>query len=169
MPFTLTDSLVARFWQRTNVVSGHRVAYVDSDCWLWTGMVTTGGYGAIESEGQPRRAHIVSWRLHKGDVPDGMCVLHRCDVRRCVNPDHLWLGTKKQNSVDMVQKGRSTRRTHCLRGHEFTEENTILKKEGGRKCAKCALDAQRKLRALHPHRQAQYSRDWRKRHRVELV
>lgn len=55
----------------------------------------------------PTQSHIVSWTLHYGPVPAGMCVLHRCDVRVCVNPDHLFLGTRGDNGRDMAAKGRS--------------------------------------------------------------
>ena len=77
-------------------------------CWLWTGG-TTGGYGSF-SIGRHRKqpAHRFSWALHYGPIPDGLWVLHQCDNPPCVRPDHLFLGTVKDNARDMAQKGRGT-------------------------------------------------------------
>jgi hypothetical protein len=82
-----------------------------SGCWLWEGAVCSGGYGCIGETGTRKvlAAHRVSWELHNGKIPDGKWVLHRCDVRPCVNPEHLFLGTLQDNMDDMVSKGRSKR------------------------------------------------------------
>lgn len=81
-----------------------------SSCWLWTGSKTRGGYGNIRakvnSKWTMRRSHIVSYELYKGPV-NGLQVCHSCDTPSCVNPDHLWLGTAKENADDMVSKGRN--------------------------------------------------------------
>lgn len=81
-----------------------------SSCWLWTGSLTS-GYGMFYPvAGVPTLriyAHIFSYIIHIGPIPDGLCVLHRCDVRPCVNPDHFFLGTKADNVRDMVDKGRA--------------------------------------------------------------
>jgi hypothetical protein len=58
------------------------------------------------SHAQPRLAHRMSWEMHFGPIPEGMLVLHHCDVRRCVRPDHLFLGTARDNTRDMIAKGR---------------------------------------------------------------
>lgn len=79
----------------------------ETGCWLWKGATTSHGYGALEWEGRTRAAHIVSYLVHKGEIPKGMVCRHTCDVRRCVDPNHLVLGTKRDNSRDMVERGRS--------------------------------------------------------------
>jgi len=81
-------------------------AVPESGCWLWTGGLLWNGYGAFKHQGHPRRAHRVSWELANGPIPEGMQVLHTCDVRSCVNPDHLFLGSQLANMHDMIRKGR---------------------------------------------------------------
>ena len=83
-----------------------RVIKTDS-CWLWNGGLSSRRYGSIMYHGSVRRTHRLAWELTNGVVPDGLCVLHRCDVPRCVNPDHLFLGTHDDNMADMAAKGRS--------------------------------------------------------------
>jgi hypothetical protein len=77
-----------------------------SGCWRWSGGIQTRGYGMICIDGKMELAHRVAWRLFRGELPIGLCVLHKCDVRSCVNPEHLFLGTVQDNQSDAVQKGR---------------------------------------------------------------
>lgn len=78
----------------------------ETGCWIWIGPCFNEGYGWFFVNGKPIGAHRVSWELHNGPIPDGMYVLHTCDVRPCVNPDHLFIGTQKDNIHDAIKKGR---------------------------------------------------------------
>lgn len=99
------ESLVRRFWKKVSKTKG---------CWLWTGHTIRGGYGVMRytSSNRATTAHRISYEIHVGPIPDGMFVLHRCDVPACVNPAHLFLGTQFDNMRDMVAKGRHYSRTH---------------------------------------------------------
>ena len=85
----------------------HTVLSDDESCWLWVGGVSGSGYGMVPM-GKHKRpyAHRISYEVHNGPIPAGMSVLHKCDNKRCVNPYHLFVGTQKDNMVDMVSKKR---------------------------------------------------------------
>ena len=78
-----------------------------SECWLWKGCKNKQGYGSIRVQRKTQLAHRIAYLLFVGTVPLEMDVLHKCDTPSCVRPDHLFLGTAKDNSRDMIQKGRS--------------------------------------------------------------
>jgi hypothetical protein len=94
-------TLEERFW---------RFVEKTDSCWLWTGKsVDRAGYGKLSTggKGSPHKmAHRISYELHKGEIPDGLVVMHSCDNPKCVNPEHLSVGTHKQNTHDAVAKGR---------------------------------------------------------------
>lgn len=109
-PVAYVAPIEERFWPK--------VEKTDS-CWLWTGPKLRFGHGYIGRGGSnaPKvLAHRLAWELTSGPIPSGMFVLHKCDVPNCVNPKHLFLGTKADNSRDMVSKGRSRRGEHHQTG-----------------------------------------------------
>ena len=77
------------------------------DCWIWTKTKNNWGYGVARIMALNMTAHRLSWAIEHGPIPDGMLVLHKCDDRACVRPDHLFLGTSQDNSDDMMRKGRN--------------------------------------------------------------
>lgn len=79
-------------------------------CWIWIRTRTNEGYPNMNYAGKSQSGHRVSYRLHKGEIPEGLFVCHRCDRRACVNPDHLFLSDHPGNMADMVQKGRAWRK-----------------------------------------------------------
>jgi len=98
-------TLEQRFWTKVDKRGSE-------DCWLWIGCKTSIGYGWIslgKKSSGGTHAHRAAWTLIRGTIPEGMHILHTCDVRACVNPAHLFLGTHQDNMDDMVRKGRRTR------------------------------------------------------------
>lgn len=89
----------------------HYIFYSPDGCWYWTAKADV--YGRIQINGKGALTHRVSYELYKGPIPEGLCVLHTCDNPLCVNPDHLWLGTYKDNRIDTVRKNRHAKGTNA--------------------------------------------------------
>ncbi len=84
-----------------------KVNKIPGGCWEWSACIhVTTGYGLIRWEGKTQKAHRVSWKINNGEIPAGSYVLHACDNRKCVNPDHLSLGDHVQNMRDAVERKR---------------------------------------------------------------
>ncbi|KKN16791.1 hypothetical protein LCGC14_0972530, partial [marine sediment metagenome] len=94
----LTEKQKIRFWGKVKKTNS---------CWMWVATLHA-GYGYVGLNGKDYSAHRISWEIHFGKIPEGMLVLHKCDNPPCVNPKHLWIGTRKQNTQDMIKKGRAT-------------------------------------------------------------
>jgi len=98
--------LEERFWEKVDK-NGPTQPHMKTACWLWKASKDGCGYGWVGLGNRKLgKAHKVSWELHRGPIPDGQCVLHHCDFPECSNPEHLFLGTQKDNALDREQKGR---------------------------------------------------------------
>lgn len=121
-----------RFWAKVDKSGEH---------WLWTGATASEGrYGAATLNGCIQPAHRVAWQLEVGPIPDGLDLDHVCRVTLCVRPEpeHLEPVTHKANVLrGTSHQARNAVKTHCKRGHAFTEENTYRLKSGGRSCRTC--------------------------------
>lgn len=130
----------------------------DGECWLWTGCLSKAGYGRIGAggvKGGTVYAHRVMWEIHRGPIPKRLFVCHHCDTPACVNPAHLFLGTHRDNMVDMYKKDRRPWRPKekCPQGHALTGYNLmVIAKEKGRRqeyrmCRACCVSRTRNRRA----------------------
>ncbi len=97
---------------------------LETPCWIWAGRRNIDGYGIIHVGNGKGATHRVSWELHNGPIPDNLCILHKCDNPPCINPDHLWIGTHRDNIEDCIAKGR---RGTCANGGQKGENNPSAK------------------------------------------
>lgn len=102
-----------------------KVQVSEDGCWQWLASRDIDGYGKFGYNGDSRPAHAVAYALAYGKIPEGMCVLHHCDNRSCVRPSHLFLGTRQDNTRDMVEKGRSARGNRNGSGPRKTDDEIV--------------------------------------------
>lgn len=141
-----TLTVAESFWAKVRL-NGPTVRPELGKCWSWR---TIGSrYVNLTAGGRTILAHRASWELHRGPIPDGLHVLHKCDNPSCTKPDHLFLGTEADNALDRSIKGRhrNQRKTACPSGHPYDEENTAITPGGDRRCRACGREYQRRRRA----------------------
>lgn len=121
-----------------------------SECWEWQGGKDKFGYGMFNTRVEPGKKKVwiasrYAYTITKGDIPHGLHVLHRCDNPKCVNPNHLWLGTQRENMADMAKKGRRKigSAPTCQKGHLRTEQSTRLDASGYPRCRICRNESEK--------------------------
>lgn len=131
-------TLAERFWSKVDK---------SGSCWLWSGCVSTSGYGRINASGHIRFAHHIGWLLTHGTLPenighgpDEVVTDHLCRVRNCVNPAHLqWVSTGTNTRRGNTGQ-HNTIKTHCPKGHAYTADNILHKGKNSRGCRQCGRD-----------------------------
>lgn len=130
--------LTKRFWDKVRKTE---------TCWLWTARLHHNGYGRISKDGEMQQAHRVAYELLVGPIPEGLDLDHLCRNRACVNPAHLEPVTRRENLLRGVGLAAiHAQRTHCPKGHPYDAANTLVEKNGARKCKTCKYAIVRRWR-----------------------
>lgn len=109
----------------------------ESGCWEWQGFLNSNGYG-MTNEKPVQLAHRMGYLLLRGEIPDNKPLDHLCRNPKCVNPEHLEPVTHRENILrGLAPAAINARKTHCINGHKFTDENTIIRYRRGYKTRDC--------------------------------
>lgn len=133
------ESLIERFWSR--------VERPPFGCWTLKGRASSGGYVLVSARGAKMLGHRLSYLLAHGAIPEGLSICHRCNNKACVNPDHLYAATNRQNTIDAGRDGLLVRRIRerCPKGHVIEGKNLYRygPQRKYRSCKQCRLAATR--------------------------
>ena len=133
----------------------------NSGCFIWLGRLSPTGYGLVSRlvGYEDTLAHRLSYVLTRGAIPENKQIDHLCRNRLCVNPEHLEAVSQRTNILRGVgPTSINSKKTHCEHGHEFTSENTIVKRSGTRNCRQCCYSANKKWNARNKAHLSKYRR-----------
>lgn len=132
------------------IINRHVQKDPDTGCWDWKSSLNGKGYGQITFRGWHGTAHRFTYRVFRGSIKDGAWILHHCDNRRCVNPDHLYQGTPSDNRKDTLERSGWSHpygmRSSCFAGHEYKDGTYRTAKDGSRVCRICMKQYMRNYR-----------------------
>lgn len=135
----MRKSTAERLWSKVKKTEG---------CWTWTASIGSGGYGQMRLGTKTVRAHRLAYELVVGPIPEGLVIDHLCRNRACVRPDHLEPVTARENTLrGETLAAANVLKTHCAKGHEYTEANTVKQGDGKRRCRECRTNQRRVRRA----------------------
>ncbi len=139
-PTTSRPTTPERFWAKVDRLG-------PDDCWNWIATTSSNGYGRFRVNGSYVQAHRWAYENQVGPIPAGLQIDHLCRTRSCINPKHMEPVTPQVNTLRGIRS--RVRKTHCKRGHEFTENNTYNRPDRpGRRCLKCHRRAGRRYYLL---------------------
>ena len=128
----INELIKARFWSKVAVLNKNQ-------CWLWKSALAPNGYGKFSINNYPCSAHRISFEICKGIIPEELVIDHICRNRSCVNPSHLRAVTYRINNIENSDSvaAKNINKTHCAQGHEYSKDNTKIRKSKARECRIC--------------------------------